>query len=636
MPLRCLLFATDEGMVQPIWQVLADLDIEGELCQSAVDAVEKVTTHLFQILVTDWEDQPEASFLLKTARDQKAANRPLTLAIVGDESRLPEALRAGANSVLLKPLRPEQIRETMKTACELIRAKQTASAPRVSPLEKAIATQAPALRVPTPASEVKLSSAASLNRETDKNFRAGEFLHTSNSAPGAQFDTESDIQKSINEAEASTVEVDALTELEPMAAEVTEVVSTKPRGNREALTGWASLQSRLTRSEPQTAFNAETSPEMPTGVEEPLHSDAPALVLKPKPAEVQAEADLHAYMSGGQGEQNETAISATRASSSRPRMLVLAAVGITVAAVLAIPATGRKLRLVSRRAATAAISWLNPKPVPLPQVATQHDSFGQDGDEYKLPGTGNIPDATTDPSQIHVVPVIDPTVKAEKNSDADGGKTAGAADPNQPGGNPTAGPSADGGATVDQSASLPTKAGGQQMDSPSPVVQTQLSVPTSSQNSPAEPVRPKPVSLQNATLPNTSAMASTASIPSSLRSQVASMTPEASGAKPVEAAMSSIEPVALPEASVRNLLDQGVNPQYPAGAKAGGQSGSVILQVLITHDGTVQDAKFLQGSLMFANAAIDAVKLWRFKPYLLNGRPVSVQSTITLNFKPPA
>jgi protein TonB len=39
---------------------------------------------------------------------------------------------------------------------------------------------------------------------------------------------------------------------------------------------------------------------------------------------------------------------------------------------------------------------------------------------------------------------------------------------------------------------------------------------------------------------------------------------------------------------------------------------------------------------MFANTAIEAVKLWRFKPYLLNGRPVSVQSTITLNFKPPA
>ena len=47
-------------------------------------------------------------------------------------------------------------------------------------------------------------------------------------------------------------------------------------------------------------------------------------------------------------------------------------------------------------------------PAPLPQAVAQHDSFGQEGDEYKLPAPGNIPDATTDPSQIRVVPVIDP------------------------------------------------------------------------------------------------------------------------------------------------------------------------------------------------------------------------------------
>src|SRR5580658_4988041 len=99
MPLRCLLFSSNEEMVQPIWQVLGDLGIEGEYCQSAVDAVEKVTTQLFQIVITDWDDQPEAGFLLKTARELKAAQRPLTLAIVSDDAR-PEALQAGANSVL--------------------------------------------------------------------------------------------------------------------------------------------------------------------------------------------------------------------------------------------------------------------------------------------------------------------------------------------------------------------------------------------------------------------------------------------------------------------------------------------------------------------------------------------------------
>src|ERR1700728_4989780 len=127
MPLRCLVFSSNEEMVQPIWRVLTDLGIEGEYCQNAVDAVERVTTQLFQIVITDWEDQPEATFLLKTARDQRAAQRPLTLAIVSDDAKLPQALQAGASSVLLKPLRPEQLRETLKTACELIRAKQAGS-----------------------------------------------------------------------------------------------------------------------------------------------------------------------------------------------------------------------------------------------------------------------------------------------------------------------------------------------------------------------------------------------------------------------------------------------------------------------------------------------------------------------------
>ena len=67
-----------------------------------MDAVEKVTTKSFQIVITDWEDQPEAAFLLKTVRDLKAAQRPLTLAIVSDDARRPRALQAGAQGYVLK------------------------------------------------------------------------------------------------------------------------------------------------------------------------------------------------------------------------------------------------------------------------------------------------------------------------------------------------------------------------------------------------------------------------------------------------------------------------------------------------------------------------------------------------------
>ena len=110
------------------------------------------------------------------------------------------------------------------------------------------------------------------------------------------------------------------------------------------------------------------------------------------------------------------------------------------------------------------------------------------------------------------------------------------------------------------------------------------------------------------------------------------MTPEASGNKLPETALPSIEPVSVPEVAERALLtDQPAIP-YPANVK--GDQGTVVLQVLVGRDGTVQDVKFLQGSLALARAAIDGVKQWKFKPYTMNGRPVSVQTLLTMQFKP--
>jgi len=80
------------------------------------------------------------------------------------------------------------------------------------------------------------------------------------------------------------------------------------------------------------------------------------------------------------------------------------------------------------------------------------------------------------------------------------------------------------------------------------------------------------------------------------------------------------------------LLTDQPRLDYPASAR--GQQGTVVLQVLIGRDGTVQDAKFMQGSLAFARTAIEGVKLWKFKPYVMNGRPVSVQTTMTIILKP--
>src|SRR5580765_8511580 len=128
MALRCLLFTSDKGTAAPILQALSDLDVEGEHCPEAVTTVEKVTHQGFQLVIIDWDQQPEAGLLLTTARERKASERPLTLAIVSDDLSVPKALQAGANSTLRKPLQVNQVKDTLATARDLLRAKQESAA----------------------------------------------------------------------------------------------------------------------------------------------------------------------------------------------------------------------------------------------------------------------------------------------------------------------------------------------------------------------------------------------------------------------------------------------------------------------------------------------------------------------------
>ena len=651
MPLRCLLFSSNEEMVQPIWQVLTDLGIEGEYCSSAVDAVERVTTQLFQIVITDWEDQPEATFLLKTARDQKASLRPLTLAIVSDDARLPEALQAGANSILLRPIRPEQVRDTMNTACQLLRTKQpsaaqlTVEAPRQSQTKESIAIAA-AVVGSAPIAP------ASLAPEPEKAFRAGDFLQSQSSAPGAQFDTECEVQKSMNQVAAS--EVDALTELEPMAAAVENAPQPAPQSvaPQTALDGWASLQARLTKSG-QATSSEPSSPE-PSKNELLAYGETPSFGSQPAPQtadsrglkrdsqpDAEAEAALFSYLSGDSGETPQPA------AVPRPRRVkpfLVTALAFACLVLIAMPRTRGSLLTTYRHTARAGRNLLNPQPVQVPQALTQHETFEQDSNEYKLPVAANIPDATTDPSQIRVLPVVDPTAKVKgAGSDAASAQTNpgdnSATDQSQAGSIANGQPQvADSSANDQTGPTAGNLAGSTASTSPVALPPSQAqSLSSIPQPAPAPPqARPVAVPQLVSTPPHGIPPGANAGIPSSLRSQLASTTPEASGAKPVEAAMSSIEPVNLPASALPVFAAQPAEPVYPDAAKAGGQRGSVVLQVLIGRDGAVQDAKFMQGSLVFARAAIDAVRQWQFKPYTLNGRAVSVQSTITLNFKPPA
>ena len=648
MPLRCLLFTSDEAIVEPISQVLHELGVEAEHCQNSVDAVERITTQLFQIVITDWQDQPEAAFLLKTTRDLKAGARPLTLAVVTEDTR-PQALQNGANSVLLKPIRAEQARDTLGTACELLKAKMQ---PHVAPV-----TSHPAPSSSFAAAAPKLAP-ASITQAPEK-IRAGEILHSAASSPGGQFETE--VEK-INSEDAPIADrVEAAPDLISAAASVQAEAEPQPESAAAVpLTGWAALQARLTKpitfGSPSTPKPRNETPSSPTEnpKSELLGYDNP-VATKPWRQDEESktinESDAETEESSAEKFVSYAESSISEARGKKLSHFVLVAAILTIVVLALVPRSRLTLKTLYGNGLRAGLRWLNPPPAALPPTVTQHDSFGQAGDEYKLPAVTPVPDATTDPSQINVVPVIDPTAKQDKNaqvSDAQpqvidaGSPSSGSGDQNSTGT-----------ATASQTTQTPqnqvaTNQSSPAADSAAASSTNPLAAPTpvevpSVQPTPAQmapqPTLPKPSSPpQRAPQPVHSVSASQmAGIPSSLRTHIAaSTTPESVAPKGPDTSLSSIEPVSLPESSLRQLLAQSVDPQYPAVAKAGGQKGSVILQVLIGRDGTVQDAKFMQGSFLFARSAIEAVKQWQFKPYSMNGRPVSVQSTITLYFKPPA
>ncbi len=80
------------------------------------------------------------------------------------------------------------------------------------------------------------------------------------------------------------------------------------------------------------------------------------------------------------------------------------------------------------------------------------------------------------------------------------------------------------------------------------------------------------------------------------------------------------------------LLIKKVQPNYPPLARQARIQGQVVLHAEISKDGTIQNLQLISGHAMLAPAAIEAVKQWRYKPYLLNGEPVAVETEVIVNF----
>jgi TonB family protein len=106
----------------------------------------------------------------------------------------------------------------------------------------------------------------------------------------------------------------------------------------------------------------------------------------------------------------------------------------------------------------------------------------------------------------------------------------------------------------------------------------------------------------------------------------------ASPAAPAAPAQHEV-PVEVPAERGESMVLENPAPPYPAAARAAGIQGTVVLNATIAKDGTIDSVDVVDGPPMLRQAALDTVKTWRYKPYVVNGEPVKVTTTINVIFK---
>jgi len=103
-----------------------------------------------------------------------------------------------------------------------------------------------------------------------------------------------------------------------------------------------------------------------------------------------------------------------------------------------------------------------------------------------------------------------------------------------------------------------------------------------------------------------------------------------SGTKSAEATSARVE---VPTDVMQRLLVHQVQPVYPEEARKENLQGVIALEIVVAPDGSVVSTRALNGPEVLAQAAMDALRWWKFQPYRVNGKPVTVETTMAVEFR---
>jgi len=611
MALQSLLLCPDEKTARVLSRVLAELEIGMEQCTEPFDAVKKLMRQRYDAVIVDWENEANATLVLKNARMSPSNKTSLAVAIVEGQTSVRNAFRAGANFVLYKPISVEQAKTSLRAARALMQrgaeaaAKQggeSATGPTLVPPQdfsgKTSGGAQPARMAPV------MPMPASSQPSGTPGMSAGDASWgNAGTAAAPARDHQANLLDDLRNVASTAIDNlqpgspplnAAATVIEPArnTAQVKPFPGTK-KGEEDSDFYHLDLDadpanetaSKRSRSKPSDSQITAQSPR-------PV-SASPA-TSKPAPAGMSEEFKPKlepAIKSGISFDEVRTRVSA-QAPRSSPSFTLGEQTEDTTAGIPKAILFGGAAVIVVAGAVFAFMHFHSaPKPHPVAEVTPQVTQ-PQAAQAEINPTVSSPAPATAAPALTSVAPA-----KSEPKSAKD----------------TVAKPSA--GKTAQIAESTPGESVGEEPES-QPEVQVHRLSAIQKQKSQAEMAEAAPPSMDAVSGNSSAAVGGLMQAPVSVPQLVAP------------------DRVRVSQGVSQGMLVEMVKPHYPEAARTMRLQGAVVLEALIGKDGAVKNLKVVTGHSMLAKAAQDAVRQWRYKPYLLNGQPVSVETQITVKFMP--
>ena len=574
MGYQALLFCPDEKTARTVTQVLSELEFTVEACLEPFAAVKKLMGQHFDAVVVDCDNEQNATLLFKSARNSTSNQASLAVAVVEGQAGVAKAFRIGANLVLTKPINIEQAKGTLRVARGLLRKGEPAKPPATS---AAHAGQTPKPVAAKPAPPVKaaapVTSAAIAPRTVaiPESKPAPAAAWPSASASSVPVASDDDLLEISDDSVAAPVKV-ATPDLPPVQLPAAASSIAEGKLPSVATHGSGAASAPAPAREIPASQVTETSPVIPE-----------AQPLSDKPAEA-ASIDSSSYAGPEPSFTFGGANVSTPSNGGSKKILI----GVAAAAIVAVGLYVGYTTYQGRSAAAENTqTQVAPVSVAVPQAAKPSLSKPAPATSATSQPLFNAPHDTS-PAKNHVADDDDFT--SEDSSLSNSTKPSSSASPST-GKTPADAKTAaqplvvKGGRTP----SIHPKAGA--ADAPAPSI---IGIATAGAGAPpdlvgAQPNAPKPV----------------------------------------------LQTLSVSQGVSQGLLLKKVQPSYPKNALVLRIEGAVQLLATVSKSGDITRVKILSGDSQLTRAASDAVKQWKYKPYLLNGEPVEIQTEISINFKLP-